>query len=112
MTSLDVVAHIQRLRRYARALCRNAADADDLVQETLIKAIDRAELFRPGADLRAWLFGILHNTFIYSPRTAARRRSAPISDTEAVFRSEERRFGKECVSQCRSRWTQHQYKKQ
>ena len=53
MTSLDVVAHIQRLRRYARFLCRDASDADDLVQETLVKAIGRADQFRVGTDLRA-----------------------------------------------------------
>jgi len=88
MISQDLVAHIQRLRRYARALCRDAADADDLVQETLTKAIDRAELFRPGSDLRAWLFGILHNTFVSATRTAARRRQTPISDEHEVFRIE------------------------
>ena len=73
MTSLDVVAHIQRLRRYARFLCRDSADADDLVQETLVKAIARAEQFRAGTDLRAWLFGILHNTFVSGTRSVARR---------------------------------------
>lgn len=80
MIPQDMVAHIQRLRRYARTLSRNAADADDLVQETLAKAIDRAELFRPGADLRAWLFGILHNTFVSSVRSAGRRTQPPIPE--------------------------------
>lgn len=88
MISQDLAAHIQRLRRYARALCRDAADADDLVQETLTKAIDRAALFRPGSDLRAWLFGILHNTFVSATRTAARRRQTPISDEHEAFRIE------------------------
>lgn len=74
MTSLDVVAHIQRLRRYALFLCRDHADADDLVQDTLVKAIARAELFRPGTDLRIWLFSILHNTFISGTRSPERRR--------------------------------------
>lgn len=73
MTSQDVVAHIQRLRRYARFLCRNTADADDLVQDTLVKAIARAELFRPGTDLRVWLFAILHNTFVSGTRSYERR---------------------------------------
>ena len=73
MTSLDVVAHIQRLRRYARFLCRDASDADDLVQETLVKAIGRADQSRVGTDLRAWLFGILHNTFISGTRSLDRR---------------------------------------
>lgn len=81
MIPQDMVVHIQRLRRYARALSRNAADADDLVQETLAKAIDRAELFRPGGDLRAWLFGILHNTFISTTRSAGRRPQTVVADT-------------------------------
>lgn len=76
MTSLDVVTHIQRLRRYARFLCRDAADADDLVQETLFKAIRRSEQYRPGSDLRAWLFSILHNTFVSGTRSSERRRRA------------------------------------
>lgn len=76
MTDLDVVAHIQRLRRYARFLCRDSADADDLVQETLTKAIRRAGQFRPDGDLRAWLFGILHNTFVSGTRSSERRRRA------------------------------------
>src|SRR3546814_1278423 len=81
-----MTAYEMRISDWSSDVCSSdLADADDLVQETLIKAIDRAELFRPGADLRAWLFGILHNTFISSTRTAARRRSAPISDTEEVF---------------------------
>ncbi|GHD45403.1 RNA polymerase sigma factor [Thalassobaculum fulvum] len=73
MTRLDVTAHLQRLRRYARFLCRNAADADDLVQDTLVKAIARADQFRPEGDLRNWLFSILHNTFVSGTRTAERR---------------------------------------
>ncbi len=81
MTTLDVVAHIQRLRRYARFLCRDASDADDLVQDTLVKAIARAELFRPGTDLRAWLLSILHNTFVSETRaTERRRRPATVFD--------------------------------
>jgi len=82
MTDLDVVAHMQRLRRYARFLCRDAADADDLVQETLAKAIRRAGQFRPDADLRAWLFGILHNTFVSGTRATERHRRA-VSQTDA-----------------------------
>src|SRR3546814_10482480 len=81
-----MTAYEMRISDWSSDVCSSdLADADDLVQETLIKAIDRAELFRPGADLRAWLFGILHNTFLSSTRTAARRRSAPVSDTEEVF---------------------------
>lgn len=73
MRSLDVATHLPRLRRYARLVCRNAADADDLVQETLVKAMARAELFRPGRDLSVWLFTILHNVFVSGARAVARR---------------------------------------
>ncbi len=67
----DVASHIPGLRRYARALTRDDGAADDLVQESLVRAIERAETFRAGASLRAWLAGILHNQFISSKRRAA-----------------------------------------
>lgn len=69
-------AHIVSLRRYAYVLCRNAADADDLVQETLLKAIAAAHTYQSGRDLRAWLFGILHNTFLSHRRQFAKRARA------------------------------------
>jgi RNA polymerase sigma-70 factor (ECF subfamily) len=56
-----LVAEIPRLRRYARALVGDRAAADDLVQDTLERAWSRAAQWRPGSDLRAWLFGIMHN---------------------------------------------------
>src|SRR5205807_9846911 len=52
---------IPRLRRYARALTRNSDRADDLVQETLTRAIAKAHLWQTGTDIRAWLFTIMHN---------------------------------------------------
>ena len=52
---------IPRLRRYARALTRNAVRADDLVQDTLARALRKEHLWQPGTDLRAWLFTIMHN---------------------------------------------------
>src|SRR5690606_19159121 len=72
----ELHAHIVSLRRYAFVLCRNGTDADDLVQETLVKAIAAADTYRPGNDLRAWLFGILHNTFLSHRRQFARRARA------------------------------------
>ena len=56
------VTFIPALRAYGRSLARNPDDADDLVQETLTKAIARAELFHAGTNLRAWLFTIMRNT--------------------------------------------------
>lgn len=72
----DLPVHIAGLRRYAHVLCRNHADADDLVQEALVKAIEAADSYRPGRDLRAWLFSILHNTFVSKKRHYARRARA------------------------------------
>jgi RNA polymerase sigma factor (sigma-70 family) len=55
---------IPRLRRYARALTRNMVLADDLVQETLMRAVHKQHLWEPGTDLHAWLFMIMHNQYV------------------------------------------------
>jgi len=72
----DLHEQITSLRRYAYVLCRDHADADDLVQEALLKAIDAAHTYKPGKDLRSWLFSILHNTFVSHKRQYARRARA------------------------------------
>ena len=72
----DVVALIPALRAFAWSLSHNSADADDLVQDTLIKAWTHREKFEPGTNLRAWLFTILRNTFY----TNAVRRRREVSD--------------------------------
>ena len=61
MDSNAILAEIPRLRRYARAMVGDRAAADDLVQDTLERAWSRLAQWRPGSDLRAWLFGIMHN---------------------------------------------------
>jgi RNA polymerase sigma-70 factor, ECF subfamily len=63
---------IPRLRRYARALTRDAARADDLVQETLCRALRKAHLWQPGSNLRAWLFTLLHNQHVNDVRKVMR----------------------------------------
>ena len=55
---------IPRLRRYARALLGTAADADDLVQDTVARGWDKLASWRPDSDMRAWLFGIMHNLHV------------------------------------------------
>jgi RNA polymerase sigma factor (sigma-70 family) len=72
MDSEQVLEHIPRLRRYARALVGDRYAADDLVQDTLERAWNKFHLWRPGSDLRAWLFSIMHNVFVNQVR---RRRS-------------------------------------
>ncbi len=61
MDSRAILAELPRLRRYARAMLGDRAAADDLVQDTLERAWSRISQWRPGSDLRAWLFGIMHN---------------------------------------------------
>lgn len=59
----DVVGMIPALRAFAWSLSHNGSDADDLVQDTLIKAWTNREKFEAGTNLRAWLFTILRNTY-------------------------------------------------
>lgn len=69
----ELVAQIPALRRYARALAGDAADADDLVQDCLARACERLRLWRRGSDLRAWLFTILHNLYLNERRDGRQR---------------------------------------
>jgi len=66
-------AEIPKLRRYARALTRDPMRADDLVQNSLLRAIAKQHLWQPGTDLRAWLFTILHHQNVNDVRSASRR---------------------------------------
>lgn len=59
-----ITEQIPRLRRYARALTADRTSADDLVQDTLERAWSKLYMWRRGSDLRAWMFSIMHNTFI------------------------------------------------
>ena len=62
--SSQVVACIPRLRRYARALVGERGSADDLVQDTLERGWNKLSSWRRGTDMRAWLFGIMHNLHV------------------------------------------------
>jgi len=65
MASRDtIVAEIPRLRRYARALTGRTDAADDLVQETLQRALEKWRLWQRQRDLRPWLFSIMHNLHV------------------------------------------------
>jgi RNA polymerase sigma-70 factor (ECF subfamily) len=79
----DVEASVPALRRYARALTRNAELADDLVQDTLVRALRSEHLFH-GGDLRSWLYTILTNLNRNRLRSLARRPTlTPIDDNDA-----------------------------
>jgi len=73
-----MVELIRRLRRYARALVGERAGADDLVQDTLERAWAKLHLYRPGSDLRAWLFTVMHNVHVNKIR--ASRSADPLDD--------------------------------
>lgn len=77
----ELLRLLPRLRRFARALARTAADADDLVQTALERALRRQAQFEPGTRLDAWLFRILRNAWIDETRSRRRR--------DEVFTSEE-----------------------
>ncbi|SOB99268.1 RNA polymerase sigma factor [Rhodobacter maris] len=71
----ELAGHIPALRAFAISLTRNVSEADDLVQEAILKAWSNFDKFQPGSDLKAWLFTILRNTF-YSARRKTRREVA------------------------------------
>jgi RNA polymerase sigma-70 factor (ECF subfamily) len=81
----EALASLDSLYRTARRLTRVPADAEDLVQETYLKAFRAADQFEPGTNLRAWLFTILHNTA--RNRVRDRSRDVVSADSELVDRA-------------------------
>jgi RNA polymerase sigma-70 factor, ECF subfamily len=69
----DALPYLDQLHRAARRYTRNRCDAEDLVQETMMRAYAGFPAFRDGTNLRAWLFRIMTNTWINSYRAAQRR---------------------------------------
>jgi len=68
----DAISLLNALYSTALRLTANRADAEDLVQETYLKAFRSSGQFEPGTNLKAWLFTILHNTFLNTRRHAGR----------------------------------------
>jgi RNA polymerase sigma-70 factor (ECF subfamily) len=81
----DALSHLDSLYGAALRLARNADQAQDLVQETYLKALRAAHRFEAGTNLKAWLFTILHNTWRNTIRD--RGRSPVDVDSEAVERA-------------------------
>ena len=77
---VEALSYIDNLYGTAMRLTRNPADADDLVQETYLRAFRFADGFEPGTNLKAWLYTILHNTFRNTRRQAGRDPVAVDSD--------------------------------
>lgn len=80
----DLAALLPGLRTYARSLTRDRDHADDLVQETVTKALAARESFRPGTNLAAWLCRIQRNTFISDLRRTHPTASLDEVDTSAL----------------------------
>src|SRR6195256_4374741 len=77
----DILAAVPSLRAFAISLSGNAARADDLVQETLLRALANIDSFQPGSNLPAWLFTILRNLF----RSEYRKRRREVEDADGRF---------------------------
>lgn len=69
----DLIASLSHLRAFARLLARNPARAEDLVQDTVVRAISHRDQFQPGTNLRAWLITILRNCYFNDVRRNAKR---------------------------------------
>ena len=74
----QALGHLDALYNFAMYLTRRPPDADDLVQETYLRAFRFSHRFQPGTHLRAWLFQILRNTFLTFYRV--REREAPVAE--------------------------------
>ncbi|MCB5198935.1 RNA polymerase sigma factor [Loktanella sp. TSTF-M6] len=77
----ELVIHLPALRAFAISLTRNGATADDMVQDTVVKAWTNIDKYEAGTNMRAWLFTILRNTF-YSSRRKAKRE---VADVDGIF---------------------------
>lgn len=100
--SEELIDHTSHLRAFAISLCGDRDQGDDLVQETLLKALSNIDSFRPGTNMRSWLFTILRNTYFTQCRRARHEvrdadgsiaesvRSAPAQEPHADFRDFQR----------------------
>ena len=72
MIKNDIVGLLPDLRAFSRFLCREREAADDLVQNTILAALDKQAQFAPGTNLKGWLFTIMRNRFYSHQRTRHR----------------------------------------
>lgn len=76
-----LIAELPSLRAFAASLCGSMATADDLVQDTLLKAWSNSDKFEAGTNLRAWLFTILRNTYF----SLYRKRRREVQDSDGIY---------------------------
>jgi RNA polymerase sigma-70 factor, ECF subfamily len=77
-----VLPLLDSLYNFACWLCRNEQEAEDIVQESLVKAMKGFGGFTPGTNFRAWMFRIVRNTFLTSRTGLARQSTVPIEDDQ------------------------------
>ena len=77
----EMLTHLPALRAFALSLTRNRSTADDMLQDTVLKAWTNLDKFQPGTNMRAWLFTILRNNFYSSTRKVNRE----VADVDNVF---------------------------
>ncbi len=77
----ELVEHIGPMRAFAISLCRNAATADDIVQDALVKAWSKIDSFEEGTNMRAWLFTIVRNTYF----SLHRKRKREVEDVDGAM---------------------------
>lgn len=77
----ELTSHLPALRAFALSLARNRATADDMMQDTVLKAWSNMDKFEPGTNMRAWLFTILRNNFY----TSRRKLNREVADVDNVF---------------------------
>ena len=81
-----VIAELPKLRRYATALIGDSAGADDLVQDTVERALSRLQLWKSGTNMRGWLFTIIHNLHVNAVRKQiSRGREVPVNDYDSAL---------------------------
>jgi RNA polymerase sigma-70 factor (ECF subfamily) len=84
--STQIEAQIPRLRRYALVLTRHPSEADELVQDCLVRALSKVHLWEGGTNLNAWLFTIMHNQYVNKLRQRSREgTSVPVGEDEPLL---------------------------
>ena len=81
----ELVKWIPNLRAFALSLTQSAQHSDDLVQDTLVKALSNLDKFQIGTNLRAWLFTILRNSFYNGIRYRKYHQTAPLDEVDPGY---------------------------
>ena len=80
----ELVDNVRALRRYATVLCGSSSDAEELVQDTLVKALENSHSWDSKRELRKWLFAIMHNAFVSKLRRRQTQQRVISLQTDAM----------------------------